>query len=299
MKNTKILVYIAAVLAMLFWGYSFVWYKIAYLYYKPITVVFLRLIISSLLLMAYIKLSGKVERIEKKDLLLFILMAFCEPFCYFLGESFGMFYISSTTGAIIIATIPLFSPLLAHRFLNEKINFPLILGLFTSFIGVFLIVQGDYKGTDSIKGIALMFFAVFSAVCYGVILKKMSHKYTPFTIVKFQSVFGVIFFLPLFLIWDLKHFISIDHQLSGVWIIFQMALFASTLSFLLISYAIKHLGLSRTNIFANLIPVFTAVISFYILKERFPLIKIAGMVIVISGLIISEVGRINIIFKIK
>jgi len=162
-----------------------------------------------------------------------------------------------------------------------------------------LIVQGDYKGTDSIKGIALMFFAVFSAVCYGVILKKMSHKYTPFTIVKFQSVFGVIFFLPLFLIWDLKHFISIDHQLSGVWIIFQMALFASTLSFLLISYAIKHLGLSRTNIFANLIPVFTAVISFYILKERFPLIKIAGMVIVISGLIISEVGRINIIFKIK
>jgi len=91
MKNTKILVYIAAVLAMLFWGYSFVWYKIAYLYYKPITVVFLRLIISSLLLMAYIKLSGKVERIEKKDLLLFILMAFCEPFCYFLGESFGMF----------------------------------------------------------------------------------------------------------------------------------------------------------------------------------------------------------------
>jgi len=293
MKNTKFLVYAAAILTMLFWGYSFVWYKIAYLFYKPITVVFFRVIISSLLLFIFIKITGRGEKIVKKDYLKLMLLAFCEPFCYFLGEGFGMSYVSSTTGAIIIATIPLFSPLLAHRFLKEKISLPLILGLITSFIGVFLIVKGDYEGKDSILGIALMFFAVFSAVCYGVLLKKMAHKYSPFTIVKYQSIFSMIYFLPLFLIWDLKHFLAVDHQLKGVLVIIQMAFFASTLAFLLITYVVKNLGLSRTNIFVNLIPVFTAVISFFILKERFPPIKLVGMAIVISGLLISELKIVS------
>jgi len=34
-------------------------------------------------------------------------MAFFEPFLYFIGESFGLVYISSTIAAVIVATIPL------------------------------------------------------------------------------------------------------------------------------------------------------------------------------------------------
>jgi len=293
MKNTRFFVILAAVMAMFFWGYSFVWYKIAYLYYKPFTVIIFRLSFSVLLLIIFLKIKRKKEKVGKKDLLRLMIMAFFEPFCYFIGEGLGMYYVSSTVGAIIIATIPLFTPFFAYRYLQEKIHYSLILGLLTSFIGVFLIVQGDYDGSNSLKGILLLIFAVVSAVVYGILLKKMSHKYSAFTIVKYQNIFGLIYFIPLFLIWELDHFLQVDHQLKGIWVIFQMALFASTLAFVFITYVIKNIGMSRTNLFTNLIPVFTASIAYIVLKEQFSLLKILGIIIVISGLMISEVRNIN------
>ncbi|MFC1887405.1 DMT family transporter [Candidatus Cloacimonadota bacterium] len=293
MKDNKLMVFIAVFLAMLFWGYSFVWYKIAYLYYKPFTVIFFRLIFSAIILTIFLRIKGNKEKVIKKDMIGIMLMALCQPFFYFLGEGLGMYYVSATVGAIIIATIPLVTPIFAHHFLQEKIHISLILGLVISFIGVYMIVQGDYRGSNSIKGILLLFFAVLAAVSYGVLLKKMSHKYSAFTIVKYQNIFGMLYFLPLFLIWEWDHFIHTDHQLAGVWVIFQMALFASTLAFVFITYVIKHLGMSRTNIFTNLIPVFTAIISFFVLGERFPFLKILGIVIVISGLTISKIRYIT------
>ena len=54
---------------------------------------------------------------------LFLLMALFEPFIYFLGESYGLLYVSSTVAAVIVATIPLISPLFAWYFFREKLNF--------------------------------------------------------------------------------------------------------------------------------------------------------------------------------
>ncbi len=49
--------------------------------------------------------------------------------------------------------------------------------------------------------------------------------------------------------------------------------------------------MARTNVFINLIPVFTAVLSYVILKESFGLVKIAGIVVVIAGIIFSQVSQ--------
>jgi drug/metabolite transporter (DMT)-like permease len=46
----------------------------------------------------------------------------------------------------------------------------------------------------------------------------------------------------------------------------------------------QKLGLGKANTFTNLIPVITAVFSFIILKETFPVYKILGTLIVIIGI---------------
>jgi len=51
------------------------------------------------------------------------------------------------------------------------------------------------------------------------------------------------------------------------------------------------MGLINANIFANLIPVFTAVIAYYVLKESFKILKIIGILIVICGLFISQIPQ--------
>lgn len=291
MKIDKIWIYIAAVLATLFWGFSFVWFKQAFLFYKPITVVFLRLIVASILLNIYIKISGKKQRIARQDFKLFLLLAFFEPFCYFLGESFGLTFVSATVGAIIIATIPLFTPFFTYFLINEKITIYGILGLIISFFGVLLIVIKDYSGASTIKGVILMFIAVFSAISYGVLVKKLTVRYSGFTIVKWQNLIGMIYFLPVFFIFEFSHFLTVKPNLSVIILILKLAIFASTLAFILIAYVIKKIGLINANIFANLIPVFTAVIAYFILKESFDLKKIIGILVVICGLFISQIPQ--------
>lgn len=291
MKIDKIWVYTAAILATLFWGFSFVWFKQAFLVYKPITVVFLRLIVATILLNIYIKISGKTQIIAKQDFKLFLLLAFFEPFCYFLGESFGLTFVSATVAAIIIATIPLFTPFFTYFLIKEKLTIYGVLGLIISFFGVLLIVTKDYSGVTTIKGIILMFFAVFSAISYGILVKKLTVRYSGFTIVKWQNLIGMIYFLPVFFIFEFSHFLSVKPDVGVIIIILKMAIFASTLAFILIAYVIKKIGLINANIFANLIPVFTAIIAYFILKESFDIKKIIGIMIVICGLFVSQIPQ--------
>jgi drug/metabolite transporter (DMT)-like permease len=69
-----------------------------------------------------------------------------------------------------------------------------------------------------------------------------------------------------------------------------LSILASSLSFVFYTKSIQLLGISKANIFSNLIPVFTAIFSFYILAEHFTLQKLCGMILVISGVFISEIN---------
>jgi drug/metabolite transporter (DMT)-like permease len=287
--SSNLKVYIALALANIFWAFSFVWVKIAYEVFNPLSTVILRLTLSSILLFIILGLMGKIERIRRPDYKWFILLAFFEPFLYFLGESFGLQAVSSTVGAVIISTIPLFAPIAGYLFYKERLSPMNFIGLFISFSGVALIVFGkDMTLSAPLYGILLMFLAVFSALGYSSVLKRLSHGYTPFTIISYQNLLGVFFFLPLFLTFDWKHFISTPVTTPSILAILQLTIFASTLAFILFTFGIKRLGVSRANIFANTIPVFTAVFAWYMLDESLTLPKIIGIIVVITGLFVSQ-----------
>ncbi|HQI05357.1 MAG TPA: DMT family transporter, partial [bacterium] len=107
---SQIKIYSFALISMTFWALSFVWYKDAFISYGPVTIIFFRLILSVSLLLIVTRIIRKDLRLEKKDYRYMALLSFFEPFCYFLGEGFGMQHVSPTTGAIIISTIPLITP---------------------------------------------------------------------------------------------------------------------------------------------------------------------------------------------
>lgn len=274
---------------MLFWSFSFVWVKIVYLVYNPITTVFLRLIISTALLFIIGKSIGRIQKINKSDRVQLVLLAFFEPFLYFMGESFGLKLVSSTLGAVIISTIPLFSPIAAYFFHKEKISPKIVLGILVSIIGVGVIIFNKQLNLiASPVGIALLFLAVGSAVAYSTVLKNLASKYNPLTLISYQNLVGIIFFLPPFLIFDLQYFISAQPT-TEVWLaIIQLAVFASSLAFIFFTYGLKYLGINKSNIFINAIPVFTAIFAFFVLNETLSFQKMMGISIVIGGLFLSQ-----------
>ena len=288
--NKKLFIYILATFSMLFWGLSFVWVKIVYLYYRPFTVVTIRLFLATILLLLYQNIFKVRQKVAISDIPKFLLLAFFEPFCYFLGESFGMQYVSSTIASIIIATIPVFSPIFSFLFYREKLSRFGFLGLIISVLGIILlVVDKNFNFNAPIKGIALLLFAVVSAIGYGIVAKKLTFIYDSVTIIKYQNAFGFIYFLPFFLIFDFNHFLAVKPDMKLVANLLALTVFASVLAFVLFTKVLKEIGINSANIFTNLIPIFTAIFSFLILKESFNLQKISGIFLVIFGVFISQI----------
>ncbi len=294
MKSKLSLVYFSLILAMLFWGYTFVAFKIALDSFKPISIIFLRLLISVVFLFTFARIAGKLQAVKRSDYKYFVLMAFFEPFLYFLGESFGLTYVSPTMGSVIIAIIPLIVPIAAYFIYRERLTLLNWIGLVVSFGGVLAVVfSSEVEIVARLKGVLLLFLAVLAAVGYSLTVKGLSHKYNGFTITAYQNALGIMMFLPLFLWFDAGTILSARPTTEGWISLLYLAIFGSSLTFVLFTFAIREIGASKANIFTNLIPVFTAVFSFFLLKEAMPGLKVAGIFIVLIGVFLSQVKSIK------
>lgn len=281
----------AALLSMIFWSFSFVWVKVVYEAYGPITTVLFRLLISAGLLLLFTSLTHKLQKIKKGDLKYFIALAFFEPFLYFMGESYGLKYVSSTVAAVIVATIPLFTPVIAWYFYKEKLSKTNIFGLFITFFGVSLVVlDTSFNFTASPLGVSLEFLAVAGAIGYASILKGISLRYNTFSIITYQNLIGAAFFLPVWLGFEAQEFTTIPFHAKAFWAIIKLAIFASTFAFILFTYSVRTLGINKSNIFINVIPVFVAIFAFLILGDQLNFHQMVGIAIVISGLFLAQIN---------
>lgn len=294
MNYPKLKIYTFALLSMLFWAFSFVWVKIVYEHgYRPIMTIFLRLVISSIILYFVIKLLKKGQKIEKSDYKKFLLLALFQPFFYFLGESFGLTMVSSTIASVIVSTIPLLTPVFSYIFVREKISLLTFVGLVVSFGGILLMMFNDNIKEDiSPSGVFLEFCAVASAIAYAIVVKGLAEKYSAFTIIKIQNILGTLLFLPLFLVFDFKYFLTITPDTDLIVSLLMLAVFASSGAYLLFILVVRELGINKANIFTNFIPVFTAVLSYFILSETFNINKIAGISLVVAGVTVSQVYKL-------
>jgi len=289
MKQKSIIIFFAFT-SMLFWSFSFIGSKIAFKYYDPISVILLRMILSSaFLFLILLVFYPKALKNPRKELPKFILLAFFEPFLYFMGESYGLLLLDATIAAVIISSIPIFTSIVGFLFFNEQLSKINFLGIFVSFIGIVLMLVDENMKIDvPIEGLLLVFLAVAATVGYVFSLKKVSHDFHPIYVIAMQNLFGVLFFAPLFFVFSFSTFIQIRPNLELITTILLLSIFASSLAFILFTIVTRAIGVSKTNVFTNLIPVFTAIASYFILDERFSMLKLGGILVVLFGLFLSQ-----------
>ena len=289
--NRDLKSYIAITLAVIFWSLAFIWFKIANEVYRPITIVFFRVTISSGILFLFLLVSGKLRWIPWSDLKWFVLMSFFEPFIYFLGESYGLTYVSSTVASVLIATIPIFAALGSWLIYRENLRFINYSGILLSFAGVVIfILTREGRLTFEVAGLILLMIAVFAAVGYTLVLKKVVENYSPAFIVMAQNLIGAIMFLPLFITLEVPRFPGVEPFTPAFNSILKLAIFTSGAAFILFSIVVKNIGVTRANAFANAIPVLTAFFAFFMLGDRITVQQLTGMIIVITGLFLSQYG---------
>ena len=285
------LAYLLVSAATFFWGLSLIWTdEIIDLNVPVFVFTFMRMVIAGSIMLIVSLVTGKLQKIRKGDLKWFLLLVFSEPFLYFIGESFGLKYTGSPTlVATLVATIPVFVMLLGFLLYHEKLAPINRAGVIITLVGViiFVILGGDMH-TDYISGIAIMSLAIIGSTGYTLVCKKLTHKYSAFTITTYQFVLAVPFFTVTFLIWGLpewKHeFLSFDVLRPVV----CLAALCSCLCFGLYTNAIDKIGMTKSSVFAAIIPVISGIFAYFLGRDSFTALQVAGMATALVGVILSQ-----------
>jgi drug/metabolite transporter (DMT)-like permease len=253
--------------------------------------VFVRIFLAGIILFLFNAAYTRIKRITRKDLGKFMLLAFFEPFIYFICETLGLKLTGSPTlSAMIIATIPIFSIGAGILFFKEKISGINIVGILLSLAGIVMVAMAKGEpGEHFIWGIVLLVIAVISEVGHASITKSLSSNYQSQVIVMYQFLIGSIYLLPLF-IWkgldgfDMKLYFSAD----AMYPIICLAILCSSLAFSLWVSTIKTLGVAKSSIFSALIPVAAAIIAWMIGHEILNSRQWAGIAISFVGVVLSQ-----------
>ncbi|MBP5573476.1 MAG: DMT family transporter [Bacteroidales bacterium] len=294
MKNKSFLVHIAGVVAMVFWGISFVWSTQVYANLNPTATIFLRLVVATIFLTLILYAFRLNEKVKREHLKLFAVAAFFEPFLYFIFEGYGLKNSSPVIGSGIIAMIPLVTPIAARLFLKERLTVMNVIGLIVSFVGVIvMLVTRHLELAAKPIGIVFLCGSVLVAVGYSIALMRLTKLYKPLTITWMQNILGMLYFIPMVLV--MEHFEPSNFANVGGYIVplVSLGVCCSAIAYALWAFCFSKLGASKANVYSNLIPVFTAVFSFFIIHESLTANKIIGILLVVIGLVLSQLKRKN------
>lgn len=291
---------------MLIWSVSGIAIKHALVALPPFTMILMRFVPSVLLMFLIGIIRRKhslfcLQRMEWRDLPLFLIAGFCQPFLYYLLETYTYNALNSPTIAeTLLSTSPLLSPLFAAVLLRERVTRNNIIGIIVSTAGVFaltLIGNSNYS-IGNYWGILLAFAAVSAAVIDSVMMRKAPLKYSSLSFIFYAQLISLFFFLPIWF-WregpaaiqalDWSQLDSMQSPLSVALLsVAYLTVFASVAAYILFCYAIRQVGVTQANAFNNIRPAFTALWMFMFFGEHLPAGKWIGMILIILGIFVCQ-----------
>ena len=290
--KSRALTYVASTFSIILWGISYLWTnRLIELEIPVFYFVFVRILLAGSALLLLNAVTKALVPINRKDLPKFLLLALCEPFIYFLCESYGVKETGSPTlSAMIIATIPIFSVAAGRIFFKERISGLNMLGILLSLTGIVMVVMSKGElGKHFVLGIILLLIAVISEVGHASLTKSLSGNYSSQVIVMYQFLIGSVYLLPLFIFKGLDGFSCEKYMSLEVWYpIICLGILCSSAAFSLWVSTIKNLGVAKSSIFSALIPVVAAIVAWLLGHEDMNLRQCAGIGISAVGVILSQ-----------
>jgi len=296
MKSNKN-IYFLMVFAALCWSGAFIAGKLSVPYIHPFTLTFLRFFIATVMLYIIKKRVkiGESYNFQGKDLPIFLFTGIVGMVIYHVFFFSALKYTTAINSSIIAAMNPIFTVVIAFLFVKNKITKRMLAGIVISFVGVVLTITSgklDLIMTLNFnKGDVLMLIAVISWAAYSVFSKSKGGHIPAMALTYYSFLVCTIVCIPL-VIWDKPWEWIGGVPFSAYGAVIYMSLFASVMGYLIQQISIREIGPGRTSIFVNLVPVFSIILSVFILGETLELIKIFTAAIIIIGVCICQtVGR--------
>ena len=207
----------------------------------------------------------------------------------------AFFYIAahSTTAVnlgIIQSTMPGMILLGSFMFFGDRINRLQFSGLLLTLLGVGVIVtQGSLEQLMQLTfnhGDLLMIFACSFYAMYTVGLKSRP-KISGMVMLAYFSVAAFLMTIPL-MIFESFIYGTVMPGVKGFAIVFYIAIVPSFLSQIFFMRGVDLIGPGSAGLYANLVPIFSAIMAVLLLSEEFALFHLAAMLLVFAGIGLFE-----------
>lgn len=282
--------YIAIMLAVVPWGLSFLNTKIALKALDPMTLCFVRFFIALIIVGVIGLVTGKSFKIKRKDIKYFLLAGGVGITVYFYFENNGVKYIDPSAASMILASLPIATIFGESLFDQRSLNKKMIFGGIISLIGVGIIISSDlsleaFLDSDAFLGYMMMFLAIGAWIVYSLSTKILFDKYEQYTIVFYQFVFGTLLAIP-FMLLERPDFYLVNQE--TVINVLMLGVFSSAIGFFAYNYAMKHIGVSKSSLFVNFIPLVTIIASYFYYGTFIGVRQLLGGALIIFSVLMNS-----------
>jgi drug/metabolite transporter (DMT)-like permease len=274
-------------LTVCFWAGAFIAAKIGLRSASPLALTYTRFLVAVLCLFLYARFKGISLRIRGADWLPMLVLGLVGMTGYHLLFFQAMRHTTAIKAAMIGATNPLMSALLAAVFLGERLGGRRILLILTALAGVLLTISNWHPAALVHQGPGLgdllMTCAVVCWATYAILVRRLVHRFDPVVTTFYSFLCCVLLLTPFQIAETLQRGLAID---SHGWLaILYMGVFPTFIGYLVQQQAIKHLGVSRAALFINLVPILVMFLAVGVLGETFlPLNLVSAAMIILSVL---------------
>ena len=230
----------------------------------PITASLLRYAVAFLFLTLLLFRFGVASiRVEKRDLPKMAFLGLSGVVGYHTIFMISLAHTQVANTAIINATSPILTAILASWILKERLTTRNVYGVGMAFVGVILLLTRgritNLIGLDINIGDAIMLAATLSWVFFALTVKTLLKKYNSFTLTYHATLSGVLMLLALSAIENPIPQMKDMSLKSGLGILY-MGLFASGLAYILYSMSVDRIGPTKTSSFVySVVPIFVSI----------------------------------------
>ena len=261
----------ALVAIWLIWGLNWVVMKTANTYFPPILFVTWRFGSGALILLA-VAYMKKIPLPDAKLLPFIIITGIFQLTLNNVCAQVGMQSVSAGMAAVLNYTAPLWTAILAHFALNERLTRKKIFGIFLAILGLYVLM--GLQGVDDLSAAFIIVLGAMIMAVSNIIVKLRLTKCDMIQLTTWQMVFGA---LTLVIYSSLFPQGEINWCLPAVLCVIYNGALASALAFFLWNYVLMHIEASTASIATLVAPVVGVLGGVVFLGEPLTVHIISGM----------------------
>ena len=286
--NQKIKNHSLAFFTIFIWGITFISTKYLEKSFTALEILFIRYVMAYIVCWIICPRPLKFTGLKYEGMLLLASVSGSSLYQYL--ENLSVVYTNPASVSFITAIAPIFTAILAHKFLNERVTAKNIIGMLISVVGVFFICFGDSMSLETgLLGDIIIFASVWLWAVYSIVIKKISELgFEQFQVTRRLFMYSVILMIPFMC------FKSSDMDFSAllnpysVMNLSFLGIFASAICFSTWNISVANLGATTTSKYLFIMPLITLTAQAIYDSSGIGIAALLGMLITLIGIGISE-----------